>query len=67
MEKKTLKLLLQDLATHASDVAAQIHQPPPSQSITFKIPTGVDRELRNIENKLIDVANAIAGYNSTVG
>ncbi len=65
MDEKTSKLL-QDLATHARQVAAQIQQPRPSNAITFTLTLEQvhDKKLQVIRDQLLGVADDIDSYSS---
>ncbi len=61
MDAETLKLL-QALANHAREVAAQIQQPPPSNAITFSMSQDHDKKPQKIKERLFSVADAINAY-----
>jgi hypothetical protein len=54
------KVLLQDFAKRARQVAKEIHQPPRSNAVTYPIAQDRgDEKLRDIEDQLLSVADAI--------
>jgi hypothetical protein len=64
MDRKTLKLRLEDLVKHAREVAEEIKQAPPSNAVTWSMAQDHDKKLRDIETQLRGVVAAIDSYNS---
>ena len=54
--------LLEGFAEQARKVAGAIQQPPIANAITYRMPEPADKDLRNIEQQIVAVADAIDRY-----